>query len=95
MDKRTDRLRMGVRVWAVLAAKATPPTTKKPKEDARARHRAPQRTLVFDTETTTDSSQRFNFGWYSYFVDRHDSTPGSWCVQEGIVYADDLPTRDG
>jgi hypothetical protein len=56
--------------------------------------RLPHRVLVFDTETTTDETQRLIFGSWRYFVDRRDHAPGHVCVEEGIVYADDLPERD-
>jgi hypothetical protein len=47
-----------------------------------------------DTETTTDPSQRLLFGSWRYYVDRPDGLPGSVCVEEGIVYADDIAERD-
>jgi len=64
-------------------------TTARPKK-----RKEPQRTLVIDTETTTDPSQRLNFGVWRYYVDRRNGLPGLFCVEEGIVYADDLPERD-
>ncbi len=43
--------------------------------------------LVFDCETTTDPSQRLLFGnWRVYGNGR--------CIDEGLIYADDLPTQD-
>ncbi len=47
--------------------------------------------LIFDTETTVDPTQRLLFGTYRY---------GRWrgrqlvIVEEGLIYADELPTRD-
>ncbi len=55
----------------------------------------PRHVLVFDTETTTDLSQRLNFGcWRYYRVDWAHGVPSMSCVEEGFFYADDLPTRD-
>jgi hypothetical protein len=48
--------------------------------------------LVFDTETTTDAAQALNFGVYRVCRWAGDGTLAT--VQEGIFYADDLPTRD-
>lgn len=48
--------------------------------------------LVFDTETTTDTAQQLNFGAYRIVYrgnNNHVST-----VEEGVFYADNLPTRD-
>ena len=88
-----DLLTVGIRVWATRRKQKStggwePPRTK------RSAHHPPQRTLVFDTETTTDPSQRLNFGCARYFVDRHDGLRGTACVREFLFYADDLPTRD-
>lgn len=51
--------------------------------------------LVFDTETTTDGTQRLNFGSYRYYRVRWDGhrLHGA-CVEEGLFHADDLPHRD-
>ena len=43
--------------------------------------------FVFDTETRTDASQRLTFGSYRFFVDNQ-------LREEGIFYADELPSRD-
>jgi hypothetical protein len=56
-------------------------------------HPLPHRSIVFDCETTTDSTQRLRFGSYRLFLDRQSAAPGSVCVQEGLLYADDLPER--
>ncbi len=48
--------------------------------------------LVFDTETTTDETQRLLFGSYRYH--RWNSHGLLECVEEGIFYGDDLPERD-
>ena len=43
--------------------------------------------FVFDTETRTDASQRLTFGSYRFFVDNQ-------LREEGLFYADDLPSKD-
>jgi hypothetical protein len=43
--------------------------------------------FVFDTETRTDESQRLTFGSYRFFVDNE-------LREEGLFYADDLPSKD-
>jgi hypothetical protein len=43
--------------------------------------------FVFDTETRTDSSQRLTFGSYRFFVNNE-------LREEGLFYADDLPSKD-
>jgi hypothetical protein len=45
--------------------------------------RRPESVLVFDTETTTDATQRLTFGSYRYFE-------GDQCLEEGLFYGDDL-----
>jgi len=57
--------------------------------------RFPSYALIFDTETTTDELQQLNFGVWRYCrVNETDGEVTLDCVAEGIVYADDLPTRD-
>src|SRR2546428_7256321 len=52
----------------------------------------PEDILVFDTETTTDPTQRLMFGSWRY---GHREANGTFtCLEEGLVYADDLPARD-
>jgi hypothetical protein len=56
-----------------------------------SKQNAPSTLLVFDTETTTDSTQALKFGCWRYY------RPGSgdWvCVQEGLFHADDLQAAD-
>ncbi len=51
--------------------------------------------LVVDTETTTDATQRLNFGSYRYYrVRGHRHRPTTACVEEGLFYAEDLRDRD-
>ncbi len=55
----------------------------------------PQHTLVIDTESTTDASQRFTFGSYRYLRMTWESgVPVASCVEEGLIYSDDLPAQD-
>ncbi len=46
----------------------------------------PESMFVFDTETTTDPTQRLLFGCYRFLYDRD-------CLEEGLVYADQLSTE--
>lgn len=48
--------------------------------------------LILDCETTIDARQTFNFGFYRKGVLRGESYV---CIEEGIVYADDLNQRLG
>src|SRR2546427_5998665 len=48
--------------------------------------------VIFDCETTTDARQTFNFAFYRKCELRDDSYV---CIEEGIVYADDLEKRLG
>jgi hypothetical protein len=49
---------------------------------------------VFDTETDGTLEQRFNFGVWRLYRDPPDGCEGRTCVEEGIVFAGDLPERD-
>src|SRR5256885_248690 len=52
----------------------------------------PDDILAFDTETTTDPTQRLLFGSWRY---GHREPNGAFTgLEEGLVYADDLPERD-
>jgi hypothetical protein len=84
-----------------IAVRAHTVTRKKPKKETQPRHPSdkrrrvtavqPRYELVFDTETTTDTTQALKFGcWRYYRINRTKRT----CVQEGLFYADDLPDRD-
>ena len=74
------------------------PDTKEKKVTSKARRQRkttkPQISLVFDTETTIDVTQKLNFGSCRLFVDRADGPPGTTCTTEYLFYADELPTRD-
>ena len=49
--------------------------------------RLPNAMFVFDTETRIDASQRLTFGSYRFFRNRE-------LQEEGLFYADDLPSKD-
>lgn len=74
------------RVSAPLAVRAYVPPGDERRQ--RVRRDEPELVLVLDFETRTDPSQRLTFG--SYRVYRSTGK----LVQEGIVYADDLPPTD-
>jgi hypothetical protein len=48
--------------------------------------------LVIDTETTVDADQALTFGCYRLGRIAADATVE--CLEEGLIYADDLPDRD-
>ena len=57
-------------------------------EAGKLRHwRRPDRLLVFDTETRTDTAQVLTFGGYRYYDEGR-------LLEEGFFYADDLPRTD-
>lgn len=70
-----------------LAVRVYPEPLHKEVSKARKRWVRPETMLVFDTETTTDATQKLLFGSYRFF------TSGE-CVEEGLFYADDLPKMD-
>lgn len=88
-----DYLDVAVRAWAV-------PDNRQGDEDEveQSKHRqrrVPDHFLVFDTETTTDPSQRLLFGCFRYL--RRDEQGEDFdlvCVEEGIFYPDDLGSWD-
>ena len=78
MPTRTDSIEIAVRAFPETAVKAT-----------RA-HRSwtrPDVVFVFDTETTTDTSQRLLFGSYRVLADGR-------CFEEGLFAGDDLSRRE-
>lgn len=59
------------------------------------RRRRARFVLFIDTETTIDRAQQLNFGFYRYCRIRYENGGVvAECVEEGLFYADDLPTRD-
>ena len=98
-EETPEVLTTAVRVWAPrTTAKGTSSKQSKkpsrPKATTTAAKQRPLYTIVFDTETTIDPTQRLNFGVYRIFVDERGGIRGTRCVQEGILFADDLPERD-
>ena len=49
----------------------------------------PESALILDVETTTDATQRLLFG--SYRVGNFGDHGEFECLEEGLIYADDLP----
>jgi len=77
---RVDSLTIAIRVFPALGRS----TQKFPRNKI---WRLPRAMFVFDTETRTDASQRLTFGSYRFFVDNQ-------LCEEGLFYADDLPSKD-
>jgi len=97
MSTTAELLPVAVRGWAVplTTAPVSEPdaATKIPAWSPRRRAIPADRcSLVFDTETTIDSTQRLLYGVWRLYID--EGHPGSTCAQEGVFYADDLPERD-
>lgn len=75
-----------------LRAYALPKKQKPASRAARKIESWPESVLLLDTETSTDPSQRLLFGTYRY---ARWATPTTLrCVEEGLFYADELPTED-
>lgn len=89
-----------IRAWAVPTTPDPPADTGSgrgpvpPWRPAERVRRSPHRVLVFDTETTTDHTQRLLYGVWRIYTDKQHSAPARTCIEEGIFYADDLPDRD-
>lgn len=83
-------LPVAVRGYTVRRKEAEPADSAR-----RGQWKFPSGVLVFDTETTTDRSQRLNFGSWRYYRVGWDGAgpPEMACVEEGLFYADDLPER--
>jgi len=79
MSAYPDRLPIAVRAY-------TPPTTP-PKARKRTSWKRPSLTLVFDTETSTDPTQRLRFGVYRVY--KHKAL-----IEEGIFTGDDLSAAE-
>jgi len=77
------RLSIAVRVYP---APKDAPESRKMNKHALKTWRLPTEMLVFDTETTTDATQRLTFGSYRFFVKGR-------CLEEGLFYGDDLPAE--
>jgi hypothetical protein len=82
-----DYLSIAVRAFTEPVTEATDVRRKSatPAKQQRSKH-----VLVFDTETTTDASQRLTFGSYRCYRARN----GLELRAEGLFYADDLGSFD-
>lgn len=58
----------------------------------KAEERWPEYVLIFDTETTIDTTQRLNFG--AYRLCKWTRAGVLICLEAGLFHADDLPERD-
>lgn len=86
-----DLLDLAVRAWVPAQEQAE--TTSG--ETRRGGERIPARLLIFDTETTTDETQRLNFGAWRYCrARRAPEGVQLTCLAEGLFYANELPERD-
>jgi hypothetical protein len=74
-----DRLPIAVRAY-------TPPTSERRPSKTRPWN-MPGLVLVFDTETTTDPTQRLLFGVWRVYQD-------GTCIDEGLFHGDDLGVED-
>lgn len=92
MNLPPDFLRTAIRVYPTRTADQRPKRARRSKRAGPVG--APNRAIVFDCETTVDTTQQLNFGAWRYYIDGHDTIPGTCCVEEGIFFADDLPDRD-
>ena len=97
-----DPLPIAVRAYAVPKAQGKPvpckPAKGKPAQKRRRREdpaRRPYSILVIDCETTVDPAQKLLVACYRYIRLRwNEIGPELVCVDEGLVYGDDLPTSD-
>jgi hypothetical protein len=80
-EREPTPLTLAVRVYS------EPEQSEKDFDRPRREWNLPNAMFVFDTETTTDHTQRLTFGSYRFIV-------AGQCLKEGIFYADDLPAKD-
>jgi hypothetical protein len=81
-DLTPEPLRLAIRVYP------EPRRENGGRKRGKLRHwRRPDRLLVFDTETRTDTAQALTFGGYRYFEEAR-------LLEEGFFYGDDLPRAD-
>jgi len=79
---------IAVRAWAQPHESETQPDRGKPSNEL------PPYALVFDTETTIDPTQRLLLGSCRILCLDDPDYPRGSCLEEVLVYADDLPSRD-
>ena len=89
-------LPMGIRAFTTREPReASSGGPRKPDSGQPASSRSyPNEALVFDTETELGLGQRIRLLVWRFYRDRHGMPPGHFCVEEGLAYPDDLPTRD-
>src|SRR2546426_10439171 len=75
-----DSLTLAVRIFPESGERRVPYA-------ARKFWRTPKAMFVFDTETTTDATQRLTFGSYRFLVEGK-------CLEEGIFFGDDLAAHE-
>ncbi len=90
-----ELLPIAVRAYA---RKAKPDHVWTPNDEDEEKRKPPRRPpylLVFDTETKTDLGQGLLMADYRFYVlTWSDAGPALACVEEGLVYADELPQED-
>jgi len=89
-----DYLPLAVRGYGIRPRPSTDDTEKPTSKKRRRPGASPpvRHLLVFDTETTTDPTQRLNFGFSKLCKLNADGSVR--CVEERAFHADDLPERD-
>jgi hypothetical protein len=86
-----DPLDLAVRAWVPPPEQ---PDSGRP-EPAPSLEPIPRQLLILDTETTTDETQKLNFGVWRYCrVNYEESGVSLTCLSEGLFYANELPQRD-
>jgi hypothetical protein len=90
-----EPLWIAVRAWT----QPTAPSPSKAAATGGARRRTklrrlPLEVLVFDTETLHEVGQRVMVGVWRLYSDDPDGAEAMTCIEEGLFYPDDLPTRD-
>ena len=92
-----ELLPLAVRAYARRPRQADekPPGSRPPGSDDDAAKRRPELLLVFDTETRTDLGQGLLFGCYRFYVlTWQPGGPDLACLEEGLLYADELEATD-
>jgi hypothetical protein len=86
----TDFLQVGVRTWTQALTKGG--ARARPRGRRPLSRRAPDWVLIVDTETSTGVEQALLYGAYRFCA----QTPEGHlvCMEEGLIYADDLGERD-
>ena len=88
-----DGLTVAVRAHTILTPKQSDTDTnpRKPRRPRERRADACREVLIVDVETRVDDAQALRFGNWQYCR----LTAKGWsCVEEGLIYDDDLPTYE-